>query len=146
MSYVYGRTSQRNRDSCAPPLIEIMNKGLELSPVDISIVRGWSDEDVQNMLFRTGASKKQWPFSEHNFMLTDEPHSKAFDFAPHLGREIKIPWEDTHLFAVVAGVFISVAIGLGVKLRWGGDWDMDGLTTDQTFMDYGHLEIEEYDP
>ena len=117
-----------------------------MSPVDISIVRGWSGEDVQNMLFRTGASKKEWPNSEHNFMLLDEPHSKAFDFAPHLGRTIKIPWEDTHLFAAVAGVFISVAIGLGVKLRWGGDWDMDGLTTDQTFMDWGHLEIEEYNP
>ena len=146
MSYVYGRTSQRNRDSCAPPLIEVMNKGLEVSPVDISIVSGWRDEDVQTMLFRTGASKKEWPFSEHNFMLNEEPHSKAFDFAPHLGKVIKIPWEDTHLFAVVAGVFISVAKPLGIKLRWGGDWDMDGLTTDQTFMDWGHLEIEEYDP
>ena len=143
MSYVYGKTSRQNRDTCAPPLIEVMNQGLIRSPVDISIVRGWSGEDVQNMLFRKGASKKEWPNSEHNFLLEDEPHSKAFDFAPYVGK-VKIPWDDTHLFAVVAGVFFSAAIELGVKLRWGGDWDMDGLTTDQSFMDWGHLEIEEY--
>ncbi len=97
------------------------------------------------MLHRTGASEKVWPFSEHNFMLDGKPHSKAFDFAPHLGRR-GIPWEDTHLFALVAGVFFAVARELGVKLRWGGDWNMNGLTTDQTFMDWGHLEIEEYEP
>lgn len=142
----YGRTSQRNRDSCAPPLIELINKGLEVSPVDISIVRGWSGEDVQNMLKRTGASKLGWPFSEHNFELDGEPHSKAFDFAPHLGKTIKIPWDDTHLFSVVAGVFFSIAKPMGIKIRWGGDWDMDGLTTDQTFMDFGHIEIEGYEP
>ena len=144
--YVYGRASSRNRDSCAPPLIKVMDLGLKMSPVDISIVSGFRDEDVQNLLFRQGASKKPWPMSEHNFMLDGKPHSKAFDFAPHLGREIRIPWSDTHLFAVVAGVFFSAAKKLNVKLRWGGDWNMNGLTTDQTFMDWGHLEIEEYYP
>ena len=143
MIYTYGKTSRENRDTCAPPLIEVMELGLSRSPVDISIVRGWSGEDVQNMLFRKGASKKEWPFSEHNFLLEGKPHSKAFDFAPYVD-EVKIPWEDTHLFAVVAGVFLSAAVELGFKLRWGGDWDMDGLTTDQSFMDWGHLEIEEY--
>lgn len=145
MNWSYGRTSQKCRDSCAPPLIEVMDLGLSLSPIDISIVRGWSGEDVQNMLFRTKASKKQWPFSEHNFMLDEKPHSKAFDFAPHLGREVGIPWKDTHLFSFIAGVFFVAAGKIGVKLRWGGDWDMDGLTTDQTFMDWGHLEIEGYE-
>lgn len=143
MTYSYGKTSRANRDTCAPPLIEVMELGLSRSPVDISIVRGWSGEDVQNMLFRKGASKKEWPFSEHNFLLEDKPHSKAFDFAPYVDT-VKIPWEDTHLFAVVAGVFLSAAVELGIKLRWGGDWDMDGLTTDQDLMDWGHLEIEEY--
>ncbi len=146
MSFKYGRTSSRNRDTCAPPLIKLMDRGLELSPVDISIVRGWSPEDVQNMLFRTGASQKRWPDSEHNFELNGEPHSKAFDFAPHLGGEIRIPWKDTHLFAVVAGVFFVAAKELNIKLRWGGDWNMDGLTTNQTFMDWGHFEIEDYNP
>jgi len=145
MSFIYGRTSTQHRDTCAPPLIEVMNLGLEMSPVDISIVRGWSGEEVQNMLFRTEASQKQWPFSEHNFMLDNNPHSKAFDFAPHLGKEIRIPWKDTHLFAVIAGVFFAAASRIGVKLRWGGDWNMNGLTTDQTFMDWGHIEIEEYE-
>ena len=88
-----------------------------------------------------GASHKQFPDSEHNFMRDDKPCSKAFDFGPWINGAI--PWDDTHLFALVAGCYFAAATELGVRLRWGGDWDMDGLTTDQTFMDWGHLELEE---
>ena len=28
-----------------------------------------------------------------------------------------------------------------LAIRWGGDWDLDGVTTDQTFMDLAHFEI-----
>jgi len=139
----YGSTSRKNRDSCAPPLIAVMDLGLKRSPVDIAIVHGFRGKDLQNSLFASRASKKKWPESEHNFMLDDLPHSKAFDFAPFVGG---IPWDDTHAFALVAGVFFAAAQELGVRLRWGGDWDMDGLTTDQSFMDWGHLEIEGYHP
>jgi hypothetical protein len=53
-----------------------------------------------------------------------------------------IPWDDTHIFAVVAGSFFAAALELGVMLRWGGDWDGDGLSKgDQRFFDYGHVEI-----
>ena len=141
--FVYGKTSRKNRDSCAPPLMAVMDLGLSCSPVDIAIVRGWSPEDVQNMLFARGLSTKKWPNSEHNFLLDGKPHSKAFDFAPYVDG---IPWNDTHAFALVAGVFFAAAQELGVKLRWGGDWNMNGLTPDQSFMDWGHLEIEEYNP
>lgn len=139
MTWHYGKSSRAKRDGCTPNLINVMNRGLEISPVDIAIVWGWRGEETQTGMFRSGVSQKEWPNSEHNWMDEGEPCSRAFDFAPYIGG---IPWTDTHAFALVAGVFFAAASELGVILRWGGDWDMDGLTIDQTFMDWGHLEEE----
>lgn len=137
-NWKYGATSREKRDTCTPGLIRVMNLGLELSPVDIAIVWGWRGEEVQNGMYRSGVSKKQWPESKHNAVDSDgRAASQAFDFAPYLNG---IPWDDTHAFAMVAGVFFAAAKDLGVTLRWGGDWDMDGSTTDQSFMDWGHME------
>ena len=140
MSWAYGITSSQKRDTCDPELIFVIDRGLALSPVDISIVWGWRDEEVQTGMYRMGASTKKWPNSKHNHVIEGVgPQSLAFDFGPYV--EGGIPWDDTHLFGLVAGVFFAAAKDGGVKLRWGGDWDKDGLTIDQTFMDWGHLEI-----
>lgn len=142
MTWAYGQSSSEKRDTCDPKLIRVMDRGLELSPVDITIVWGWRGEEIQNNFFRMDMSTKEWPDSKHNFEIEGVgPHSKAFDFAPWVNGAI--PWDDTHLFAFIAGVFFSAAEDLGTKLRWGGDWDMDGLTTDQTFLDWGHIEVVE---
>ena len=36
------------------------------------------------------------------------------------------------MFAVVAGVLFASFDSDEYRLRWGGDWDMDGTTTDQS--------------
>jgi peptidoglycan L-alanyl-D-glutamate endopeptidase CwlK len=145
-SFAYGTRSRSRLGTCHLALQEIADRALEYSPYDITIVHGWRDEEEQNSLFDAGASKKRWPYSRHN--KTNRPTyvgeranivSDALDFAPYIDRTIY--WNDTHIFAVVAGCFASAAITLGYRLRWGGDWDSDGKTTDQTFMDWGHIEM-----
>jgi peptidoglycan L-alanyl-D-glutamate endopeptidase CwlK len=141
MTWAYGKNSLENRDTCHPKLINVIDYGLHLSPVDIAIVWGWRDEVTQNGMFRSGVSQKQWPDSLHNHVIEGvHPQSLAFDFGPYV-KGVAIPWEDTHMFALVAGIFFAAAEDQGTTLRWGGDWDMDGLTTDQDFMDWGHLEL-----
>jgi len=44
--------------------------------------------------------------------------------------------------AYVAGAARVYAYANGLRLRWGGDWDMDGDLTDQTFDDLFHLELD----
>ena len=115
-----------------------MKRGLRLSPVDITIIWGWRDEAQQNMMVRSGASKTPWPQSKHNFMIEGVPTSLAVDYAPWINGGI--PWDDTHAFAIVYGCLYVAAEELGIRVRYGGDWNMNGLTTDQTFMDWGHIE------
>lgn len=131
--------------TCHPMLAKIAVRALELSPYDISIIHGWRGEDVQNALFDSNASTKRWPDSMHNKLGGDgTPQSVAIDFAPWVDGSIH--WDDTHIFAVVAGCFFAAGYDLDIRvqgraLRWGGDWDGDGSTKDQTLLDWGHMEI-----
>jgi len=148
VSFQFGLTSQQKLATCESGLERLGRWAITRSPVDFTIVCGWRGQADQSLLVQSGASKTPWPLSKHNVVNDIGPCSMAFDFAPYV--QGKIPWNDTHLFAVVAGVLFTgfnvlraadPAFGSGYVLRWGGDWDRDGLTTDQTFMDWGHLEL-----
>jgi len=145
-SHQYGKQSTQKLGTCHPALRTIADEALSMSPYDITIVRGWSGKDVQNALYDSHASTKRFPDSRHN--RSDDlgvPRplrskiSDALDFAPYVNGAI--PWGDTHIFAVIAGCFMAAAKMYGHTLRWGGDWDSDGGTKDQTLMDWGHIEI-----
>ena len=142
--FKYGTGSRRKLDTCHPVLQRIAVEALRLSPYDITLIHGWRGLAEQNILFKKEVSTKRFPDSRHNktddeaIRLPDRM-SDALDFGPYIDGDI--PWGDTHIFAVVAGCFMAAAAGLGYTLRWGGDWDSDGTTTDQKLMDWGHIEI-----
>jgi len=141
MDYHFGAKSRRRLDTCCPQLRAVATRAIEITPIDFTIIHGWRDAAQQDILFESGASKTPWPKSKHNFTQSDgSPWSLALDFGPLI--DGRIPWKDTHAFAVVAGCFFAAAKMRGVTIRWGGDWDQDGSTTDQTFMDWGHIEIQ----
>ena len=138
--YSFGLKSLAKLDTCHPDLFDIAELALSRSPYDFTVVHGWRGEDVQNALQESGASTKRYPNSKHNHVDGNGvPLSLALDFAPWVGG--KIPWGDTHIFAIIAGVFFSAAAELEIPVRYGGDWDSDGSTKDQTLMDWGHLEL-----
>ncbi len=60
----------------------------------------------------------------------------AVDIAPY-----PIDWKDHKRFYYLAGIVKGVASQMGIKVRWGGDWDSDNDLNDQSFMDLGHFEI-----
>ncbi len=141
----YGERSKAKLETCHPLLQQLAYKVLLVSPYDITIIHGFRGEAIQNALYDSHASTKRFPFSRHNKSddkkLKDRLHkSDALDFAPWVNGDI--PWLDTHIFAVIAGCFMSQAKIMDMKLRWGGDWDSDGSTQDQTLMDWGHIEID----
>ena len=125
--------------TCDPALRAVMTRALELTPIDFTIVWGWRSQSEQNRMVAERKSKTPWPNSKHNHMANGEPSSKAVDFAPIIRGQI--PWLDTPLFCVVAGVIFVAAKERGVQLRWGADWSQNWTTTDQTFMDWGHIEL-----
>lgn len=139
MNFVYGKRSMDRLKTCHPDLERVAQTAIRISPIDITIVCGLRDKAAQNEAFANGFSKKQWPNSKHNGVGPNYEESIALDFAPWIHGTIN--WNDEGSFYVVGGIFLAAAKIEGVTIRGGWDWDRDGLTEDQSFMDIGHLEM-----
>jgi len=136
----FGTNSAAKLETVHPDLVALAYQVMGYQIMDFTIIWGFRGETSQNTVFESGASTKPWPESKHNILGPDgNPLSEALDYGPW--RDNAIPWKDRLAFAVLAGAFLVAAKELDVKLRWGGDWDMDGNTTDQTLMDLGHIEL-----
>lgn len=131
----FGTGSKAKLAELHPDLQKILKRGIELA--DFTITEGHRTEERQNMLFRKGRSKVQWPRSRHNSFP-----SMAVDIAPY-----PIDWENREEFTYVAGILVGIASELHADgeiehvLRWGGDWDRDGDLDDNKFDDLPHLEL-----
>jgi len=141
----YGAASQAKLESCHPDLERVFKRALRLTPsaIDITIVWGFRNKAEQNSI-DARFTNARWPMSYHN--ATDDqgdPFSDAVDFAPYItlrsGKK-GIPWSDNKLFCLLAGIILAAAELEGVELTWGGDFDRDGSTEDQTLADLGHVQ------
>ncbi len=126
------RFSQRSLErlsTCTPEVQHLM--GEVIKGKDCTILCGHRNKEDQNEAVRTGASKKPWPTSLHN-----QNPSPAVDVAPY-----PVDWGDKTRFARFFGYVEAVAERLGYDVRWGADWDRDGYTKDESFVDMPHIEV-----
>lgn len=125
----YGKRSLKLREQLHPDVAIVLDDAIRI--VDFTIISAYRGRELQNRLYREGKSKLKYPQSLHN----TKP-AEAVDIAPYPKLYSAPPRE----FCYVAGVIMACAEARGIELRWGGDWDMDDDTEDQTFMDWGHFE------
>lgn len=121
--------SEKRLENVDPRLQTVVRKAIEL--VDFAVICGHRNKEDQERAFAEKKSKVKWPNSKHNSLP-----SKAVDLAPY-----PIDWHDTPRFAFLAGVISTIAAQENVKIRWGGDWDRDGFTKDERFLDMPHFEL-----
>ena len=126
--------SKKRLKQCDPRLQKILNHAIK--EVDFTILCGHRNEEDQNEAYRTGKSTKRWPQSKHN-----KKPSLAVDVAPWFGPQVKIDWDDLLAFARLAGYFEAIADHLGIRIRWGADWNENGRSRDERFIDAGHFEL-----
>ena len=128
---------------CHPDLQRLFKAVAE--KIDIVVSCGWRGEADQEKAFSEGKSKEHWPNSKHNEFIKDKdgnmvPRSMAVDAEP-LKRNT-IDWNDRALFYYFAGYVMAIANGMGIKIRWGGNWQMQTVPlSDQKFSDLPHFEI-----
>ena len=132
----FGKRSTANLAQCHPLLQRVFNEVIKY--YNHSILVGRREEEAQNKAVADGKSKLIYPKSKHNPIP-----SNAVDAAPWFNKEPHIRWYDTKSFYHFGGFVLGVAAALGIKLRWGGDWDSDGVLDDQYFNDLVHFELKE---
>lgn len=137
-TYYFGRTSKENLQTCHRLLDLVLRRSLSLGLIDFSVVEGTRSKGEQNRYFSLGKSKLKWPNSKHN-IINPKDKSKAGDVVPYVNSKLSY---DVRHCCYLAGIIIATGKSLGIEIRWGGNWDMDGEPiTDQDFQDLVHYEV-----
>lgn len=135
MSYKFSAASEAQLATCHPRLVLVLREAIKY--MDFTVVEGHRGKEAQNLAFARGASKLPWPLGNHNKTPSD-----AADLAPY-----PIDWKEAekpHLrFAFLMGVILVCAAKVGVKVRFGIDWNRNLDMRDESFLDFGHVELDE---
>ena len=126
----FGKASKQRLSTCHKDLQAVFNEVIKY--VDCSILVGHRGAERQDRLFEEGKTKVKYPKGRHN-----ASPSRAVDVAPY-----PIDWDDRERFHLFAGFVIGIARGMGITLRWGGDWNMNFEVDDNKFDDFPHFELK----
>jgi peptidoglycan LD-endopeptidase CwlK len=140
--FKFGKTSKERLSTCHSDMQLIMNEAIKITNVDFGIAEGHRSIEKQQQYFKEGKSKMDGFFKtgKHNY----NP-SLAVDIYPYFENSAK--WDNEHL-SYLSGIIHAVSEILFAngkithKIRWGGNWDMDGIILiDQSFDDRPHFEL-----
>lgn len=118
MGYVLGNKSRRRLYGVHPDLVLVVNKAIEITTQDFTVLEGLRTLERQQQLYNTGKSKTM--NSRH---LTGH----AVDLAPW-----PISW-DWEYFYPIADAVKQAAEEVDVPIEWGGDW--------KSFPDGPHFQL-----
>ena len=121
--------SKKNIITCKTPLQRLAKEVIKYIPIEV--ICGHRNEKDQNTAHSEKRSNKKWPDSKHN-----KYPSEAFDFII-----VPLDWTDYTRWIRTGYFILGLAAGLGIKVRWGADWNTNYETRDETFLDYGHIEL-----
>lgn len=125
----FGKASQEKLATCDQRLQKVFNEVIK--HFDCTVIEGHRGEAAQNKAFAEGKSKLKYPEGKHN-----KTPSLAADVLPY-----PIDWNDTNRMRYFAGFVVGIAATMGVKLRWGGDWNQNTELKDNSFNDLPHFEL-----
>ena len=127
----FGKRSKERLATCDERLQKVFNEVIKY--VDCRVLEGHRSEERQNRLFEEGKTKVKYPKGRHN-----SSPSRAVDVTPY-----PVDWDDRERQTLFAGFVLGSARSMDIKLRWGGDWDMDFQVMDNRFDDFPHFEVKE---
>ena len=119
--FALGARSRARLQGLHPDLVRVVERAIQLTPVDFTVTEGLRDAKRQAQLVAAGASKTM--NSRH---LTGH----AVDVAALVGGKVSWDWP---LYGRIAEAFKAAAAELGVPIVWGGDWPR--------FRDGPHFEL-----
>ena len=125
----FSAISRERLETCDERLQRVFNEVVK--HFNCSIIEGHRGQALQHLYFTQHKTKVDWPNGKHN----SQP-SKAVDAMPH-----PINWFNKERMCYFAGYVMATALSMGIRLRWGKDWDGDTDLSDQTFNDGPHYEI-----
>lgn len=157
---ILGPRSKARADTCKPALRDVIYRAAHLAPLDLdfTVLEGVRSRDQMKVNYGKGRTAMQlvkkgisplyakpnerkvtWlndPFASTHAADPEDGLSKAVDLAPW-----PINWNDSARFEKLARHVIDTGKSMGVRLKWGRDWDMDGRYEEKGETDGPHFEL-----
>ena len=118
-------------------LVMLVHRALELSTVEFMVVEGLRTKQRQQQLYAQGRTSKgpivTWTLNSKHI------DGLAVDLAPVVNG--KIDWSDSKKFDSIAKAMFKAAEELGVTIRWGKDWNANGIIGERGESDSPHFEL-----
>lgn len=120
-------------DGVDPVLVSVVRRAAEIGP-DMIVIEGLRTKERQTELYAQGrtAPGKIVTWTMESKHIT----AQAVDLGPH-----PLDWNDTAGFDAIANAMLRAASQLDVKLRYGGDWNSNGVRHEKGETDSPHFEL-----
>jgi len=144
-SFYFGERSREKLENVHPDLILVVSRALLYSEIDFAITEGMRSHARQLELLQMG---RTW--TEHSMHLRQpDGYAHAIDVMAvgDLDRDGDVDTTDRNMtwshvnYSTIQVAFQRASTGLGIPIRWGGDWDCDGDSGDQAHFDGPHFEL-----
>lgn len=157
MTYVIGTKSRTNLIGVHPKLVKVVERAIELTQQDFRVSEGVRSVETCYAYFGKGRTASECkaagvpaqyaqPKLDQVTWLKDplnSQHRKQKDGYGHAVDLVPVPldWKALSTFDAVAKAMLQAAKELGIKIRWGADWDSDGKPRERGESDSPHFEL-----
>ena len=140
MTYTLSKRSLHNLEGVHPSLVAVVKRAIEITKQDFVVIEGVRTQARQDELWAQGRTKPgpivTWTKDASSHGIGDDGYGHAVDICPY-----PVDWNDLKKFDAIALAMFSAASEVGVRLRWGADWDMDGKPRERGESDSPHFEL-----
>lgn len=140
MSYSLSQRSLKNLEGVHPSLVAVVKRAIEITEQDFVVIEGVRTQARQDELWAQGRTKPgpivTWTKDASSHGIGKDGYGHAVDICPY-----PVDWNDISKFDAIYVAMMAAAQELGVRLRYGGDWDMDGKLREKGEMDSPHFEL-----
>lgn len=136
--YHFGSRSTSKLSQIDEDLAQVCKLAISRSPIDFTVIEGRRTIERQKELYAQGRTAPgkivTWT------MKSKHIDGKAVDLAP-CDEKGNILWNDRVGFKVISDLMFEAAKELGVKIRWGADWNQNGRPFEKGEFDSPHFEL-----
>ena len=137
--YTLSDRSLKNLVEVDPKLVSVVKRAIEITKQDFMVICGVRTKEQQAQLYAQGRTVPgdivTWTLNSRHLPASDG-FGKAVDLVPY-----PVNWNETRKFDDIAEAMIQASKELNVSIRWGADWDMDGIPRERDEIDSPHFEL-----
>lgn len=146
-AFKFGTRSEANLVGVHPDHVRVVRRALALSNVDFAVAEGVRPAERQAKLYAQGRTNPgeivTWTrHSKHEIQI--DGNGWAVDLVPVNPKKKAIDWGYSGGFAEIKRAMFAAAEELQQGIRWGGDWNRNGIEHEKGETDSPHF--ERFDP